>query len=106
MQAIITIVYIVSFVALLYCCGLVLAWTYEMRMNKMFRKMREKIQPLEKLGTNTALFHVKKYKITEDYRKGISEIEKVQKFILRKLLFIEKSTLKTKYKNKYYPLAS
>ena len=99
MLAIIILIYIVAFAALLYCSGLGLVWLFEFRKKSLYQEMRKQVQVLENLRLSMAMLHVKMYKISEDYRRRNAELEKMQQFILEKWLFIKKSTLKTKYKN-------
>lgn len=86
MQFLIIIISAISIFAFAYLGGLISVWLYEIKMRKMFLRMQEKIRQLESEKFSAALFHVKEYKITEDYRQEMLEIEKVQKFILKKLL--------------------
>ena len=93
------IIFIVSVVLFLYLCGLVSVWIYEIKINKIFRKMKEEIRDLENLKLSMAMLHIKTYRITQDYRKKISEMEKIRQFILEKWLFLKRSTLKIEYKS-------
>lgn len=97
--AIAVIICIVSFLLFLYLCGLVFALAYEAKINKIFRKMKEETRSLENLKLSMAMIHLKTYKITQDYQKKISEMEKTRQFILEKWLFLKKSTLKIEYRN-------
>jgi hypothetical protein len=85
-----TIISLLVLAALLYSLGVILVLICEHRMKRLYREMREKIDVLENSGMSMALVHVKKYKITEDYRLKIARIQKAQKFILEKAVFKEK----------------
>jgi hypothetical protein len=82
-----------------YFCAAVSVWIYGVKIRKMFRRANEEIWMLERSGLSMAMFHLKKYRITQDCRKRISEMEKKRKFIIEKCLFIRKSSLKTQYEN-------
>lgn len=81
-----TIISLLVLAALLYSLGVILVLICEHRMKRLYREMR-KIDVLENSGMSMALVHVKKYKITEDYRLKIARIQKAQKFILEKSCF-------------------
>lgn len=96
MQFLLTITYMIGIVALAYLGCAASAWAYELRIDALYRSMRKRKMRLEEIGLSMAVLHAKAYKITEDHRKKISEFEKRQRFIVEKLLFLKKGTLKTK----------
>ena len=50
--------------------------------------MQKEIKILENSKSSMAVLHIKKYKIVQDYRTRISKVEKVQKFVMEKILLI------------------
>jgi hypothetical protein len=83
---IVAIIYISIFIIFTYCAGIVLAWSYGIRLGKIFKEKQEKIRQLEKARISMALSCVKKYKIAEDYRKEVLRLERNRRFIMEKML--------------------
>jgi hypothetical protein len=86
----------------LYIMGLLLAWVYEIKRNALYLRMREQVKSLEihqmRDQKSSAVLRVRMYKINEDYRKSSMGLERVQQFILEKVLLIRRGTFKTEYK--------
>ena len=101
MDAIILIKILLFVLGSAYISALLLAWRYESRKTNMYRMVLKRIEILKSLGLSMAVIHAKTFKIEEDYRKWIEMIENRQQFIFEKVLFLKRSTLKTKYKGSY-----
>jgi hypothetical protein len=86
MLAIITSISILLAFLFIYLCGFALALFYEIKINKTFGRMRAEIKNLENSRLSMAMLHLKEYKITQDYRRKISEIERGRQFFLEKWL--------------------
>lgn len=86
--------YLFGVVIIAYFCGIFSVWACQIKMNILCKKMRQKINLLGNSNISMAVFYVKKYKIVEDYRRSIAEIERIQKFILKNILMIRRSPLK------------
>ena len=94
MQIFVIIEYILGITFFVYFSGVVSIWICEFRMNILCKKMRQKIHLLERFNMSKAVFYAKMYKISEDHRKDILGIERVQQFILENVLMLRKSSLK------------
>lgn len=88
MNSIITIEYLIAILFGLYLMSLLAVWFYELRRNALYRQMKEQVRLLESLHLSMALFHIKMYKIEEDYRRNALNLEKVQQFIFKNVLLI------------------
>ena len=77
-----------------FCVGVASAWICEWRINDLHKMMNEKIKTLENLRISEAVLHIKSYKIKEDYRRKILNIEETQKLIIEKILRMKKCSLK------------
>ena len=94
MQFLIIIESIAGFLALAYISGLILVWLCEIRSNILYRQMRRCLRLAENLQISRAVLHVKTYKINRDYCQKIEKIERLQDFILKKMLLAKRSSLK------------
>ena len=94
MQSLIIIEYIAGFLALTYIGGLISVWICELKRNVLYRQMQQQIRLIESLHLSAAMLHVKTYKINMDYCRKIDEIDRVQRFVLKKMLLEKKSSLK------------
>ena len=88
MDIITTIEYLLAAMAGLYLIGLVVVWIYELKRNALYRRMKEQVRLLENFQLSMAVTHVKMYRITQDYHKNASNLERVQQFILKNVLLI------------------
>ena len=94
MQSLIIIEYIAGFLALTYIGGLILMWSCELKRNVLYRQMQKEIRLIENFHLSAAMRHVKTYKINMDYCRKIDEVDRVQHFVLKKMLLAKKSSLK------------
>ena len=83
----------------IYVSGLLTVWQYENKKAKVYRLVLARIEDLNYLGLSMATRHAKTFKLKQDYRQWMEMIEQRQQFIFEKVLFLKKSSLKTKYKN-------
>ncbi len=90
---------LIMFAGAIYVAGLLAVWNYENRKAKMYRLVLRQTKILRNLGLSMALVHAKIFKLENDYRQWLEMIEVRQQFIFEKVLFLKKSSLKTKYKN-------
>lgn len=88
MDIITTIEYLGIVMVGYYLIGLAAVWAYEIKRNALYRQMKEQVKVLECSRFSMALTHAKTYKITEDYRRMASGLERVQQFILKNVLLI------------------
>lgn len=75
-----------------YVSNLIVVWAYELRRNSSYRQMQEQVRQLESFRLSAAVLHAKTYRVLENYRKDVLNIERVQQFILGNLLFINKKS--------------
>lgn len=94
MQFLIIIEYILGFLTLAYIGGLISVWLCEIRRNILYRQMQRCVRLAENLHVSMAVLHVKTYKIKRDYYQKIDKIERIQHFILKKMLLTKRSSLK------------
>ena len=94
MQSLIIIEYLTGLLALIYIIGLISVWLCELKRNALYLQMQRRVRLIENLHLSAAMLHVKIYKINMDYCKKIEEIERLQHFILKKMLLVKKSSLK------------
>ena len=90
---------LIMFAGAIYVAGLLAVWNYENRKTKMHRLVLRQSKLLQSLGLSMALLHAKNFKLENDYRQWLEMIEVRQQFIFEKVLFLKKSSLKTKYRN-------
>ena len=94
MKTITIIQYLLGSIIFIYFCGVFSVWICEFKISMLCRKMIKKIDLLKSLHLSRAVFYAKKYKITEDCRRNMMAIEKLQQFILKNILMLERSSLK------------
>jgi hypothetical protein len=96
MDILFTIKYLLGIAILLYFSAAFAAWIYELRISSLYRRMKAQINFLENLRVSSAVFRIKTYKITHDYHRNITEMERMQKFLFEKVLFIARKNEKIK----------
>lgn len=89
-----TFVYIMLLIVAAFCVGVASVWICEWRMNELYKMMNEEIKALENTRISEAVLHIKSYRIKENYRRKILNIEETQKLILEKMLRMKKCSLK------------
>lgn len=94
MSAIIILIYTTVFAASMFCAGVAVVWIFEWRMNSLRKMMGNEIRCIENLPISNAVMHIRTYRIKENYRRRILNIEKNQKFILEKILMTKKGSFK------------
>jgi hypothetical protein len=78
---------------IIYFAGVVSVWICEFKRNALCKTMHQKVRLLEGSRVSMAVFHAKMYKIEEDCRREMLEIERVQQFILGNVLMTPISKL-------------
>lgn len=94
MNLFLIIIYVVAPLACLYVAGIVSVWLCEMKRNVLYREMQNQFKSIENFRVSMAVLHVKMYKINRDYCRKMDEVERLQQFILKNILFVKKSSLK------------
>ena len=90
---------LIVLIGAIYGAGLLAVWHCENQKEKMYRQVLAQLGFFKQLDLSMALRHAKIFKLENDYRQWLGMIESRQQFIFEKVLFLKKSSLKTKYKN-------
>ena len=88
------ILFLFSTTLFIYGSRAIFGWICEWRISALQKKMRREIKALENLQISGALLYTKNYKIKEDYRHKILNIEEVQKLVVKRMKIIKISPLK------------
>ena len=69
--------------AIFYISSMILALIFELRRSSLYKQMQMQIRHIGELGFTAAVTHVKVYKITEDHRRKILKVDRVQQILLK-----------------------
>lgn len=82
--------YVFTLTVLTYILAAIAVWIFDFKKNALYDELRKQIKFLENLSGSNALKIIKKYKIEEDYKKALDEIENAQEIITRNMFFLAK----------------